>query len=304
MERNSIGGFDNLMSRGTPVLVGMLFLLSLIVITVAAFVISFLGLHQLDSESLSFGEALWESMMRTLDSGSMGGDTGTGFRLIMFFVTIGGIFVVSTLIGVLSNGIEDVMDNLRKGRSQVLESNHTLVLGWSPQVFTVLNELILANENQSSACIVVMADKDKVDMEDEIKERVGIKGKTRIICRNGNPIDPNDLDIASPHTAKAIIVLPPENNDPDTDVIKTVLAITNNPNRRAEKYHIVTQVRHEKNFPILKMVGEHDNVQAVLSGNLIARADFAAIRSVGGVYRVVEFWRGRNLFQTGTCADR
>lgn len=264
--------FDNLMSRGTPAMVGMLFLLSFTVIALAAAVISGLRIHQVDPpDALSFGEAFWESLMRTLDSGTMGGDTGAGFRIVMLFVTLGGVFVVSTLIGVLSNGIEDMMDHLRKGRSQVLENKHTLVLGWSPQIFTVLNELMIANENQSNARIVVMADKDKVEMEDEIRERVEIHRKTRIICRNGSPIDPNDLEIASPHQAKSIIVLPPENNDPDTDVIKTVLALTNNPNRRAEKYHIVTQLRHAKNLPVLKLVGENDHVQAILTGDLIAR---------------------------------
>ena len=264
--------FDNVMSRGTPAMVGMLFLLSLIVVFIAGAIISVAGFVQEgETGPLSFGEAAWESLMRTLDSGTMGGDTGTGFRLVMLFVTLGGIFVVSALIGVLSNGLEDQMDRLRKGRSQVLENNHSLVLGWSPQIFTVLNELMMANENQSNARIVVMADKDKVEMEDEIRERVEVRGKTRIICRNGSPIDPNDLEIASPHQAKSIIVLPPENNDPDTDVIKTVLAITNNPNRRAEKYHIITQIRHAKNLPVLKLVGANDNVQAILTGDLIAR---------------------------------
>ena len=263
--------FDNIMSRGTPAMVGMLFLLSLIVVLIAGAVITLADFTQEGSEPLSFGEAAWESLMRTLDSGTMGGDTGSGFRGVMLFVTLGGIFIVSALIGVLSNGLEAQMDRLRKGRSQVLESNHTLVLGWSSQIFTVLNELMIANENQSNARIVVLADKDKVDMEDEIQDRVEVRGKTRIICRHGRPIDPNDLEIASPHAAKSIIVLPPENEDPDTDVIKTVLAITNNPKRRAEKYHIVTQIRHAKNLNVLKIVGAHDELQAVLTGDLIAR---------------------------------
>ena len=201
--------FDNLMSRGTPAMVGMLFLLSLIVVFVAGAVIALAGFTQDGSESLPFGEAAWESLMRTLDSGTMGGDTGTGFRTVMLFVTLGGIFIVSALIGVLSNGLETQMERLRKGRSQVLESNHTLVLGWSAQIFTVLNELMTANENQSNARIVVLSDKDKVEMEDEIRERVQVRGRTRIICRSGSPIDPNDLEIASPHQAKSIIVLPP-----------------------------------------------------------------------------------------------
>jgi len=274
--------FDNLMSRGTPAMIGMLFVLSLAIVFVAGAVISIAGFVQEgESGRLPFIEAVWQSLMRTLDSGTMGGDTGTGFRVIMLLVTLGGIFIVSALIGVLNNAIETQMERLRKGRSQVLESNHTLILGWSPQVFTVLNELMIANQNQPNARLVVLADKDKVEMEDEIRERVEVKGKTRIICRSGSPIDPNDLEIASPHVAKSIIVLPPEVEDPDTDVIKTVLAITNNPNRRAEKYHIITQIRHAKNMDVLKLVGEKDTVQAILTGDLIARVVAQTSRQSG-----------------------
>lgn len=274
--------FDNLMSRGTPAMIGMLFVLSLAVVLVAGAIISIAGFVQEgQTERIPFIEAAWESLMRTLDSGTMGGDTGTGYRLVMLLVTLGGIFIVSALIGVLNNAIEGQMERLRKGRSQVLESNHTLVLGWSAQVFTVLNELMAANENQPNARIVVMADKDKVEMEDEIRERVEVKGKTRIICRNGSPIDPNDLEITSPHDAKAIIILPPENEDPDTDVIKTALAITNNPARRAAPYHIITQIRHAKNMAVLKLVGEKDKVQAILTGDLIARVVAQTSRQSG-----------------------
>jgi len=274
--------FDNLMSRGTPAMIGMLFVLSLAVVFVAGAVISIADFVQEgETQPLSFLEAAWESLMRTLDSGTMGGDTGTGFRVVMLFVTLGGIFVVSALIGVLNNAIESQMERLRKGRSQVLENNHTLVLGWSAQIFTVLNELMIANENQSRARIVVMADKDKVEMEDEIRERVEVKGRTRIICRSGSPIDPNDLEIASPRQAKSIIVLPPENTDPDTDVIKTVLAITNDPNRRAEKYNIITQIRDARNMNVLKLVGEKDNVQCILTGDLIARVVAQTSRQSG-----------------------
>src|SRR6266545_4848428 len=186
--------FDNLMSRGTPALIGMLFVLSLIVVFLAGVVISAAGFVQEgETARLGLGEAMWESLMRTLDSGTMGGDTGAGFRVVMLFVTLGGIFVVSALIGVLNNGIEAQMERLRKGRSRVLESNHTLILGWSAQIFTILNELMTANENQTNARIVILEDKDKEEMEDEIQERIEVKGKTRIICRNGNPIDPTDL---------------------------------------------------------------------------------------------------------------
>ena len=273
--------FDNLMSRGTPAMIGVLFVLSLAVVMVAGAIITLAGLTQDGSERISFGEATWESLMRTLDSGTMGGDTGTGFRTVMLFVTLGGIFIVSALIGVLNNAIEGQMERLRKGRSRVIESNHTVVLGWSAQVFTVLDELMTANENQPHARIVVLAEKDKVAMEDEIRDRVKVRGKTRIVCRSGNPIDPNDLEIVSPHTAKSIIVLPPENSDPDTDVIKTVLAITNSPHRQAKPYHIVTQIRRADNLSILRIVGERDIVQTVFTEEIIARVVAQTSRQSG-----------------------
>lgn len=264
--------FDNLMAHGTPAMIGMLFVFSLVIIFAAGATLSITHFVQNgETEPLGFFEASWMSLMRTLDSGTMGGDTGTGFRAVMLMVTLGGIFIVSALIGVLNNAIENQMERMRKGRSKVLESNHTLVLGWSSQIFTIINELMTANEDQDQARIVILASKDKMEMEDEIRERVQFKGKTRIICRHGSPFDPNDLEIASPHHAKSIIVLPPENDDPDIDVIKTVLAITNNPSRRAEPYHIITQIRNPHNMGVLKLVGEKDNVQAVMTGDLIAR---------------------------------
>jgi len=282
--------FDNFMSRGTVALIGGLALVTLVVIAIAATVIS-LGGRALAPEGssapLSFFEAAWESLMRTFDAGTMGADAGWGFRWVMLFVTIGGILVVSTLIGVLTAGVEAKLEELRKGRSQVLETGHTLILGWSPQVFTILSELMIANENQKNARIVILADKDKVEMEDELRDRVDMVGRTRVICRSGSPIDMTDIEIASPHAAKSIIVLPPaqcpqgEDDDPDSYVIKTVLALTNNPNRRLEPYHIVTQIRDPKNMAVVKMVGVKDKVLAVLTGDLIARVVAQTSRQSG-----------------------
>ncbi|MEI8133021.1 MAG: hypothetical protein WCG34_11360, partial [Leptolinea sp.] len=128
--------FDNFMSRGTISLILGLALLSVVIITIISVVVVIIGIAPGDGDKISFIEAFWLSMMRTLDAGTMGGDTGWGFRLAMFVVTIGGVFVISTLIGVLTSGIEGKMDELRKGRSRVIEKNHTIILGWSEQVYT------------------------------------------------------------------------------------------------------------------------------------------------------------------------
>jgi voltage-gated potassium channel Kch len=255
----------------------------LIIILIAGLVIMLGGrIFAPEGENpLGFWEAVWRAMMRTLDAGTMGADMGWGFRWIMFVVTLGGVFIISTLIGVLTAGVEGKLDELRKGRSRVLENGHTLILGWSSQVFTILSELMTANENKKNARIVILADRDKVEMEELIRDRVEWKGRTRIICRSGNPIDLTDLELASPHTARSIIVLPPEEGDPDIFVIKTILAITNNPDRREGKYHVVTQIRDIKNRNLVEMVAGRDLIQPVLTGDLIARVVAQTSRQSG-----------------------
>ncbi len=294
--------FDNFMSKGTIALIGGLGLVSLLLILLAGLVISLGGrlLAPEGSEGMGFVEAAWESLMRTLDAGTMGGDVGWGFRLVMLAVTLGGVFIVSTLIGVLTAGVEGKLEELRKGRSQVLERGHTLILGWSPQVFTILSELMEANANQKKARLVILADKDKVEMEEEIRARVETVGSTRVICRSGSPMDPADLEIVSPQEAKSIIVLPPEGDDADTAVIKTVLAITNAPNRREAPYHIVTQIRDEKNMEVIRLLGQRDNIQALLTGGLIARvtAQTSRQRGLSTVYTELFNFGGDEIYFT------
>lgn len=165
--------FDNYMSKGTPALLFGLFVLSAIIIFAAAALVKLTNTAP-NGESLL--QIAWMSLLRTLDSGTMGGDTGSPFFLfMMLIVTFGGVFVVSALIGILNNGLEDKLEELRKGRSVVLENDHTLILGFTPQIFTIISELVAANESRKSgAVIVVLADDDKVDMEDAIKDRKSV----------------------------------------------------------------------------------------------------------------------------------
>src|SRR5258706_6238738 len=125
--------FDNYMSRGTIALIGGLTLMSVLVIVTAALVVTIAQIRPGGADPIGLREALWLSLLRTLDPGTMGGDAGPSFRLVMLLVTLGGIFIISALIGVLNNGIEDKLDDLRKGRSHVIESGHTVILGWADQ---------------------------------------------------------------------------------------------------------------------------------------------------------------------------
>ena len=270
--------FDNSFARGPLVIIGWLALGTtfLVLVTTLICMIPGIGL-----EGLNLQQVFWLVLFQTLTPNSFDVTVRWQFLAIMLVVTLASLFIVSILIGSLTSGIEGKFEALRKGRSRVLENNHTVILGWSPQIFTILNELMIANENQKNAKIVILSEMDVVEMEDEVRARVKSLGSTRIIFRCGSPTDLTDLEIANPHSAKSIIILPPIDPDPDSYVIKTILALTNNPNRRDDYYHIVTQIRNPKNMVIIKLLGQHDQVQAVLTSNLIAKVTSQTSRQSG-----------------------
>jgi voltage-gated potassium channel Kch len=260
--------FDNRFSGGPLVIIGWLALGTALLVILTTILMTMPGIKP---EEQGLKQIFWRILYQMLTPDPFDGTARSQYLVVMLVVTLGSLFMASILIGTLASSIEDKMANLRKGHSRVIESGHTLILGWSAQIFTILSELMIANENQRNARIVIVADKDKVEMEDEIRQRIEKKGRTHIICRSGNPIDLTDLEIGSLHTAKSIIILPPEDHDPDSSVIKTILAITNNLNRRPEPYHIVTQIRDTRDMELTRMIGTRDQVQVVQTGDLIAR---------------------------------
>ncbi len=276
--------FDNVMSRGAPAMMVLLGLASLLFIALIAAIVSIFGLFpplEAGASAPTFWEVLWGNLMRTLDSGTMGGDEGWGFRVAMLVVTIGGVILVASLIGIISSAFDSKVDELRKGKSRVLETDHTLILGWNAQVFAVISEICIANESRKRAVIVVLSEHDKVEMEEQIRARVPDARRTRIICRSGDPMDLTDLEIANPHTARSIVILAPtEGDDPDATVIKTALALTNNPRRKAGAYHIVAEIREERNLEAARLVGR-DEAHWVLAADLISRITVQTCRQSG-----------------------
>ncbi|MDQ0320788.1 voltage-gated potassium channel Kch [Pararhizobium capsulatum DSM 1112] len=272
--------FDKSMAAGPIALIGWLAVISLIVIVLAGLFLALTRIAPEGGEPVGFLEGAWESLMRTMDAGAMGGDMGWGFRGVSLFVTIAGIFVFSALIGVLSSGLENKLDELRKGRSVVLEQDQTIILNWSPSIFDVISELVIANTSRKKPRIVIMANKDKVEMEDEIAAKVADLRNTRVICRSGDPTDLYDLSIVNPQTSRSVIVLSPDGDDPDSQVVKSVLALVNDPNRRQKPYRIAAEIRDSKNADVARIVGGSE-LQLVLADGLISRIVVHSSRQAG-----------------------
>jgi K+/H+ antiporter YhaU regulatory subunit KhtT len=264
--------FEQTIASGPTSLIKWLALISLFAVLFLGLLILVFGISS-DPEStkgLGFLEGSWQSLMATLDSGTMGGDEGWLFRIVRFAATILGIFIISVLIGSISSGIDQKIDDLKRGRSKVLEENHTLILGWSEKIFSILSELAIANANQKKPSVVILSEKDKVEAEEEIQSKVDDLKNLKIVVRMGNPLDLNDVEIVNPNGAKSIIVLSAENSLSDMHVIKTVLGLTKSPHRKSEPYNIVAEIKDEENMEAAELVGNHEAIY-ILSTDIISR---------------------------------
>ena len=247
--------FDNLMARGVgaQILLLAVFTIAIVLVTVVLMLVLGVAPKSEGGETDSTPLLAWKSLMHTMDAGTLGGDSGSWTYLFVFlFATIGGLFVVSALIGVLNQGFGTMLERLRRGRSVVVEKDHTVILGWTPKIFTLLHELAEANRNKRGAAVVILADRDKVDMDGDIAE--AMRGKRlRVISRRGSTMSTEDLALVSLQTSKAVVVLGSDDNAiADTVVLRTLLAVKQV--AAEHPLHIVAEIFDQRSEPVARMV--------------------------------------------------
>ncbi|KAH7298873.1 hypothetical protein KP509_25G062400 [Ceratopteris richardii] len=140
-----------------------------------------------------FMDALWKSWTYVADSGNHADSIGMGPRIVSVGISIGGMLIFALMLGLVSDAISEKVDSLKKGKSEVIESGHTLILGWSDKLGSLLKQLAIANESLGGGVVVVLAERDKEEMELDIgKLEFDLLG-TSVICRSGSPLIMADL---------------------------------------------------------------------------------------------------------------
>jgi voltage-gated potassium channel Kch len=250
--------FDNTMSKGTISLIGWLALVTfglIVVISTALTVVE--PPTNPDGSPVNPLSVLWKTFVAAFALAVP--ESGPHAELaILFILALGGIFIVSALVGLLTTGMNQRLEMLRKGRSLVVETDHTVILGWSDQVYTVVSELVEANRSRRRATVTILAEQDKVSMEDRLRHRLETFRNTRIVCRTGSPLDLSDLEMVNINASRSIIVLAPEGldaEDADAYVLKVLLAINRGPAFRGRPHHVIAAVRDGRNRAVAQLAG-------------------------------------------------
>ena len=127
--------FDNAISKTKYFILFLLlisFLLGLIMTIVH------LSINQ-DKEGYFF-DNWWTSITTILGIGS--GATWTD-RIINFLYWSFSVAISGSIIGFIAKGISNLVEELKKGKSQVICKNHILILGWSNSIFSILKTFLI-----------------------------------------------------------------------------------------------------------------------------------------------------------------
>lgn len=185
---------------------------------------------------ISFGMGIWQSFVHVIDQGTIGGDdvSNVEYIVLMCFITIIGIVFMGTLISIIENSLDRRMTLLSKGHSQIMEKEHTVIVGCNEDVFCIIEELIISNDNEKhKKCIVVIDNKDAAEMENDVgsylkssnfvkEKKLKHPKKTRLIFRSGNVVQKNIYELANLPEASSVII----NYDDDFKVLQVLLMVT------------------------------------------------------------------------------
>jgi len=152
---------------------------------------------------------VWRTWLQMTDPGNMNQDNTQSIWVKISTVLAGlvGVIILSMLIAFITTSLEKVLYNFRKGRGVVIEEDHTLILGWNERVVDIIRELIIANESEKDASVVILSTMGKEEMDDMIAKRLPSTGTTRIITTTGDFANINELHRVNIVKAKSVILL-------------------------------------------------------------------------------------------------
>ena len=291
---------DKRMAKGTGSMIRALLFTTIFLVLFLAFLLIIFG----ESDECSPLHAIWDSFATAINAEIPSSSDGSLFFIIINAIAaIIGLFFTSILIGIITNGIETKLQNLRNGNAEILEKNHTIILGWNDTTFAILVEIMESNLNREMQTVVVLDNAcEKAEMDDQVctfiaekdKERKRIAKKnheifipyakyTQILCRCGTTAHYSNLENCNIQNCKSIIV----NEDDDEETIKVILACSGIINElrmsgvKGKKLPYITAIiRDKENMNTARLAGGKD-LEVICYPELMSRIMANSSRAAG-----------------------
>ncbi|KAF0692098.1 Aste57867_16766 [Aphanomyces stellatus] len=230
-------------------------------------------------DTVGYSNSVWRVWTYMTDTGTQNHAKTHPQMAVAFFLTLIGFFYFAVVVGFVVDSIREKMDQLKHGRTQVVEFNHSLILGWSDKSVPYIQEICNANESEGGGVVVVLAELDSELMALDIESNnLSLQG-TRIVFRTGNPLLSADLNMVAAPTARSICVMSTDRDagKSDANLLRIILAV----NSLSELHgHVVADTSDIDNEPLLELVGG-SILESLVSNDIMGRLLVMCSRSPG-----------------------
>lgn len=207
----------NFLAKGTNAQIILLILLTFFLVSSSSIIVYLFANYN------SFFDTIWDVTTWVLDPGTFSGNIGFTSRIISLVITLLGVLLMSTLIGILSAGLTDKMIELRNYGTPITNKNYTLILGWNYRVYNIINELIVAYDGISNHSVIILSEESKVEKDQSINRTIKIPKNFNIQSRQFDPFIFSSYSILDIKYAKSIVIT--QNNKNDFILLKTLLML-------------------------------------------------------------------------------
>ncbi len=260
--------FENFISRKSNFLY-FLILMSAVFAVIILFIEMSFGLL----EEGSLFNLWWNRLLKLLEIKNSGASQGKQIVNLLYWVF--SVAFSGTIIAFLAAKISNFINNLKKGLSSVIDTNHYVIVGWNSSIFKVFEEIKIANKNQSKPTILCFNGMDNIKMNTKINLEYPNQKGLRILTRSGDIYSPQDLARTNMIKSKSVIILY-DTILPNFNIETTILA--SKINFENHTIPLIVQMENDSNIPLLTEIMENQ-VYPIHKDKIISNVTSQSIRN-------------------------
>ena len=215
----------------------------------------------------------WNRLLKLLEIKNS--ESGTGKQIVNLLYWVFSVAFSGTIIAFIAAKISNFINNLKKGLSSVIDTNHYVIIGWNSSIFKLFQEIKIANENQSKPTILCFNGMDNIKMNTKINLDFPNQKNLRIITRSGDIYNPQDLARTNMSKSKSVIILDDtilSNFNIETTILASKINLENH------NIPIIVQMENDTNIPLLTEITKN-KVYPIHKDKIISNITSQSIRN-------------------------
>ena len=148
--------------------------LGIIVFAAIFYLLHLIGFLSVDG---ILSQYIWQTFAYFIDVGTIAGEdygqNTTADKIFKIIITIFGIIIFSSFIGIISQALANRIEELRAGEGIVVEKNHIIIFNFTRKTIPLLSELFKAYDKEKKT-IIILSDKKPKDVLAKIESAINI----------------------------------------------------------------------------------------------------------------------------------